>query len=245
MMRKLANKSLTSRLTIKVRHVMATAIVTALVTACNAQTADTARHEILLETSKGDIRIALYNETPKHRDNILKLVRQGFYDGLLFHRVIYNFMIQTGDSASRNAVPGKLLGDSPEGYKIPAEIHYPTLFHKRGAVGAAREADENNPERASSASQFYIVYGRRFNDAMLDEQQQRLDKQTGGTVKLTPEVREVYKSVGGTPHLDGQYTVFGEVIDGLDVVKDIEWVDTDDNARPKEDIRIIRATVVK
>lgn len=154
-------------------------------------------------------------------------------------------MIQTGDSASRNAKAGQLLGDSPESYKIPAEIRYPALFHKRGAVGAARESDTDNPERASSSSQFYIVYGRRFNDTMLDEQQRRLDKQTGGTVKLTPEVREVYKATGGAPHLDGQYTVFGEVMEGLDVVKEIEWLDTDDNARPKEDIRIIRATVVK
>lgn len=154
-------------------------------------------------------------------------------------------MIQTGDSASRHAKPGQLLGDSPEEYKVPAEICYPSLFHKRGAVAAAREGDEVNPEFESSASQFYIVYGRRFNDTMLDETQRRLDKQTKGKIKLTPKVRETYKAIGGTPHLDGQYTVFGEVVDGLDVVKDIDWTDTDDNARPKEDIKIIKATIIK
>ena len=114
----------------------------------NAQQTDTLRHEILLETNKGNIKIALYNETPLHRDNFLKLVREGFYDGILLHRVIYKFMIQAGDSASRNALPGQRLGESPEGYKIPAEIRYPQLFHKRGAVGAAREPDSDNPERA-------------------------------------------------------------------------------------------------
>lgn len=210
-----------------------------------AQTTDTVRHEVLLETGKGNIRIALYNETPAHRDNFIRLTREGFYDGLLFHRVISSFMIQTGDSASRNARQGELLGDSPEGYKIPAEIRFPELMHKRGAVAAAREGDDTNPEKESSASQFYIVYGRRFNEEMLDKTQQQLDRQTGGTVKLTPEVREIYKKNGGTPHLDGQYTVFGEVVEGLDVVNSIQWADTDDNDRPKEDIRIIRATVIK
>lgn len=210
-----------------------------------AQTDSLPRREVLLKTSKGDIRIALYNETPLHRDNFIRLVKDGFYDGQLFHRVIYNFMIQAGDSASRNARPGQVLGDSPEGYKIAAEIRYPQLFHKRGAVAAARETDAANPERKSSASQFYIVYGRRFNDQMLDDEQRRLDRTTSGTVKLTPDVREAYKATGGTPHLDGQYTVFGEVIEGLDVVKEIDWADTDENARPKEDIRIIKAEVIK
>lgn len=222
-------------------------IVSMLISASyiNAQTADTLRHEVLLETTKGNIRIALYNETPQHRDNFIKLVKEGFYDGLLFHRVIDRFMIQTGDSASRHAAPGQMLGDSPESYKIPAEIRYPALFHKRGAVAAARESDNVNPDRESSASQFYIVYGRRFNDSMLDDVQLRLDKNTGGTVKLTPEIREAYKRFGGTPHLDGQYTVFGEVTEGIDTVENIEWAETDKNDRPVEDIRIIRATVIK
>lgn len=211
----------------------------------SAQTADSKRREVLIETGEGNIRIALYNETPAHCDNFIKLVGQGFYDGLIFHRVINRFMIQTGDSASRNAQPGQLLGNSDEGYTIPAEIRFPTLYHKRGAVAAARESDSKNPDRASSASQFYIVYGRRFNDEMLDKTQQSLDNSTQGTVKLTEDLREAYKKKGGTPHLDGQYTVFGEVVEGLDVVEKIQWADTDENDRPKEDIKIIRATVVK
>lgn len=204
----------------------------------------TQRREVLIETTMGNIKVELYNETPLHRDNFLKLASEGYYDGNLFHRVIYNFMIQSGDSTSRHAQPGQKLGlYSPE-YTIPAEIRFPQIFHKRGVLAAAREGDEVNPEHASSASQFYIVYGRRFNDEMLDEQQTRLDKQTQGQVLLTPEVREVYKKTGGTPHLDGQYTVFGEVTEGLNVVKEIDWVPTDDNARPLEDVRIIKMTVL-
>lgn len=214
-------------------------------TTATASDMDTLRHEVLLETSKGNIRVALYNETPQHRDNFLKLVRSGFYDGLLFHRVIDKFMIQAGDSASRNAQPGQLLGDSPEPYTVPAEIRFPQLYHKRGALCAAREGDDVNPQRASSASQFYIVYGRRFTDDDLDKVQQRLNTATQGTIVLTDQLREAYKQRGGTPHLDGQYTVFGEVIEGLDVVRQIEWSETDANDRPIDDVRIIRATVVK
>ena len=192
----------------------------------------------------GNIRLALYNETPLHRDNFIKNVREGVYDGLLFHRVISSFMIQGGDTASRNAAPGQQLGDTEESYSIPAEICYPQLFHKRGALAAAREGDNVNPERRSSATQFYIVYGRRFTDEMLDKVQERLDGVKGG-VTLTPEVREVYRQKGGTPHLDGLYTVFGEVLEGMDVVREIQWVETDSNNRPVEDVRIIKATVVR
>lgn len=192
----------------------------------------------------GNIRLALYNETPLHRDNFIKNVREGVYDGLLFHRVISSFMIQGGDTASRNAAPGQQLGDTEESYSIPAEIRYPQLFHKRGALAAAREGDNMNPERRSSATQFYIVYGRRFTDEMLDKVQERLDGVKGG-VTLTPEVREVYRQKGGTPHLDGLYTVFGEVLEGMDVVREIQWVETDSNNRPVEDVRIIKATVVR
>lgn len=211
----------------------------------NAQTADTVRHEVLLETNKGDIRIALYNETLLHRDNFIKLVKEGFYDGVLFHRVISNFMIQAGDSASRHSKPGQALGNTPESYTVPAEIHFPQLFHKRGAVAAAREGDDINPKRESSAAHFYIVYGRRFSDNMLDDIQERLDRQTSGTVKLTKEIREVYKTSGGTPHLDGQYTVFGELVERLDVIECIQKTPTDANDRPLEDIRIIKAFVIK
>lgn len=204
---------------------------------------DTLRHEVLLETTKGNILLALYNETPKHRDNFLKLTKEGFYNGVLFHRVIQNFMIQSGDSASRHAQPGQLLGDSKESYKILAEILYPKLFHKRGALAAAREGNDVNPQRESSMSQFYIVYGKRFTDEMLDKVQARLDTTTH--VIMPQEIREAYKKYGGTPHLDNEYTVFGEVLEGMDVVREIQWVDTDENDRPQEDVRILKATVVK
>lgn len=211
-----------------------------------AQTAaDTTGHQVLLETTMGQVRLCLYDDTPLHRDNFLKLVKEGFYDGVLFHRVIPNFMIQAGDSASRHAAAGTLLGDSPESYTVPAEIRFPKLFHKHGALAAAREGDDVNPERASSMSQFYIVVGRFYNDEMLDKAQQRLDENTQDAVKLTPEVREAYKTVGGVPHLDGSYTVFGEVLSGMDVVEAIQWVECDDNDRPVTDVRIIKATIIK
>lgn len=202
-------------------------------------------HEVLLQTSKGDILLKLYNETPLHRDNFLKLVRSGYYDGNLFHRVIADFMIQTGNSTTRHAKPGDRLGEYSPDYSIPAEFRFPKLFHKRGALAAAREPDSSNPERASSSSQFYIVWGQTHSDAYLDKCQEGIDKRTNGTVKLTPEIREVYRTVGGTPHLDGQYTLFGEVVSGLDVVKDIDYSKTDEYDRPVEDIKIIKATVIK
>lgn len=201
--------------------------------------------EVLLTTDMGDIRIALYDDTPLHRDNFIKLVEQGFYDGLLFHRVIFGFMIQTGDPASRGAQPGEVLGSHSEGAKIPAEILYPRHYHKRGCIAAARQDDSQNPERASSGSQFYIVYGKRMNDKMLDEVQERLDAATGGTVKLTPDLRQAYYKYGGTPHLDGQYTVFGEIVEGLNVVDSIQRVPVDANGRPLTDVHIVKAEVIK
>lgn len=232
---------------IHIKHIFVLFLISLLTLNVGAQTltTDSIEHEVLLETSKGNIRIKLYNDTPIHRDNFLKLVRQGFYDGLLFHRVIPDFMIQAGDSASRHAKEGELLGGSPEPYTLPAEIHFPTHFHRRGALAAAREGDEKNPQRASSYSQFYIVTGSIFTDDGLDVMQERLDSTTHNTIKLTPKIKEVYRTFGGAPHLDGQYTIFGEVVEGFDVTDLIQWASRDENNRPFDDIRIIKAIVVK
>lgn len=224
------------------------AIVLALCNVCTlqAQTAtDSVEHEVLLETTKGNIRVKLYNDTPIHRDHFLSLVKRGFYDGLLFHRVIPDFMIQAGDSLSRTAKEGQLLGDSPEPYTLPAEIRFPQHFHRRGALAAAREGDEENPEFRSSYSQFYIVTGNIFTDDMLDRVQERLDSVTHNQIKLSPKIKEMYRTFGGAPHLDGQYTIFGEVVEGFDVTDLIQWAGRDENNRPFDDIRITKATIVK
>ncbi|MBM6993736.1 MAG: peptidylprolyl isomerase [Prevotella sp.] len=205
----------------------------------------TTRRQVLFETTKGRIIVELYNETPHHRDNLLKLVKEGYYDGILWHRVIADFMIQTGDSTTRHAKPGDSVGEYDLEYKIPAEIVYPQFYHKRGALAAAREGDHDNPERASSAAQFYIVYGSTFSTMGLDRVQTKLNEKTEGKIQLTPEIRDHYMKYGGTPHLDGQYTVFGEVVEGLNVVRDIDFVDTDDYDRPVEDVKIIKATLLR
>ena len=207
--------------------------------------AQTSTTEVLLETTEGNIRIALYDETPQHRDNFLKLTRMHVYDSLLFHRVIKNFMIQSGDINSKHARPGQQLGTGDFDYTQEPEFRLPQILHRRGCVAMAREPDVVNPEMRSSACQFYIVWGKRFSSAEIEKAQERLDTMTHGRVKLTPEMIKVYKSVGGTPHLDGQYTVFGEVTEGLDVVERIQKAETDEFDRPFEDIRILRATVTK
>jgi len=211
---------------------------------CNAK-AQTSTSEVLLETTAGNIRIALFDETPLHRDNFLKLVQEHVYDSLLFHRVIKDFMIQSGDLHSKHAKPGQRLGSGDYDYTIEAEFRLPQIFHRRGMVAMAREGDRVNPEQRSSACQFYIVWGRVYNDARLMKVQERLDTTTHGRVQLTPEMQQVYKTVGGIPHLDGQYTVFGEVVEGLDVVDRIQQSATDPYDRPLEDVRILRATVTK
>ena len=197
---------------------------------------------VVLETTQGNIELKLYDLTPQHRDNFKALVKEGAYDSLLFHRVIRDFMIQGGDPDSKTAAPGILLGEGDRPYTLPAEFKLEEgIFHRRGTLAAARESDDVNPEQRSSAMQFYIVWGKIFDDEGLDKVQARLDARTGGRVKLTPEMREVYKTVGGTPHLDGQYTVFGEVVSGMDVVDAIQRVATDENDRPLEDVRILKA----
>lgn len=196
---------------------------------------------VVMKTTMGTIELKLYDETPLHRDNFVQLVKENAFDSLLFHRVIRDFMIQGGDPDSRHAAPGVLLGEGDRPCTLPAEFRLEQgIYHRRGVIASAREGDDVNPEQRSSAMQFYIVWGKVFDDAGLDKVQERLDQRTGGRVRLTPEMREVYKTVGGTPHLDGQYTVWGEVVDGLDVVDAIQRVPTDANDRPLEDVRILR-----
>ena len=201
------------------------------------------KKDVLLQTNMGDIQIRLSDSTPLHRDNFLKLAKQGFYDSVLFHRVINNFMIQAGDPNSKNAPAGQPLGNGSPGYTIPAEIRQ-TLFHKKGVIAAARQSDDVNPTKESSGSQFYITQGKVFTDGGLDSvETYRLNGR-----KIPLDQREVYKTIGGTPHLDQNYTVFGEVINGLDVVDKIASVVTSnarDRDRPLENVMIIKAKLVK
>lgn len=198
------------------------------------------RSVVRIETSCGVIRVALSDDTPLHRDNFLKLASSGFYNGTLFHRCIKNFMIQGGDPDSKNAPKGKLLGDGDTDYTIPAEFYLPYLYHWRGALAAAREPDDVNPDQNSSGCQFYIVYGKKQTPADIKKARASLAEKG---IELTPQMVSDYEMRGGTPHLDGQYTVFGEVIEGLDVVKLIQAVDTDKNDRPLEDVVILRMVV--
>lgn len=210
-----------------------------------AQGKEERRAQVTFKTNLGTIVVELYNETPLHRDNLIRMVDAGVYKGVLFHRVIKDFMIQAGDPNSRHARPGQHLGDGDASEPIPAEFRYPQLFHKRGALAAAREGDEVNPSKQSSSSQFYIVWGKTFSDAELDRMQLRMDTMTGGTARMTESVRQTYQKWGGTPHLDGSYTVFGEVVRGLEIVDLIELQPTDKNNRPIEDIRIKKAKVTR
>lgn len=247
------------------------------------QTAANADAFVEIQTSEGDITVRLFGDTPKHRDNFLKLVKDGYYDNVLFHRVINEFMVQTGDPESKSAPVGKMLGSGGPGYTLDAEIVYPAHFHKRGALAAARQGDQVNPERRSSGSQFYIVTGKAYNDSTLSQMERQIDmmqkqqifndltkqykdsimnmrrnrdqaglqalqeeliaitekKAAENPASLTPAQREAYTTQGGTPHLDGQYTVFGEVVSGMDVVDKIEKAETDGNDRPVKDIRIL------
>ena len=194
----------------------------------NAQTVDK-------QNGKGEkeyyVVVKLYNETPKHRDNFLKLVKDGTYNDLLFHRVINQFMIQGGDPNSRNAKPGQMLGDGELGYTIPAEF-VPGLYHKKGALAAARQADQVNPEKRSSSCQFYIVQGNKWDAAKLKMVEQRYGK------SFSEEQAKVYATLGGTPFLDGDYTVFGEVVEGLEVVDKIAAVKCGPMDRPVEDVKM-------
>lgn len=239
---------------------------------------------VIMHTSLGDVTLKLYNETPLHRDNFIKLVKEGTYNGLLFHRVIKDFMVQGGDVTSKDAPMNKSLGAGDLGYTVPAEFVYPKYFHKKGALCAARTGDEVNPERASSASQFYIVTGKKYTEGELKQMEKQLENwlkqsifarlQTENKAKimqlyrngekeelailrdtlvgkteleaekrkeeacLPAELREAYRSVGGVPFLDNQYTVYGEVVDGIEVVDAIQKVKTNKQDRPLENIVI-------
>lgn len=190
---------------------------------------------IKFKTTEGTIKVRLYAETPKHRDNFVKLVEAGFYEGVLFHRVIADFMIQAGDPDSKNANLKASLGSGDVGYSIPAEFVYPKYYHKKGALAAAREGDDTNPAKASSGCQFYIVKGKVFTNAELNALEQKR------SMKFTNEQRNDYTTIGGTPHLDGNYTVFGEVIEGLEIVTNISRVKTGELDRPLENVRILKA----
>lgn len=266
------------------KNTLIIAILAALLFACASKPKETL---VSITTPYGNIVVKLYDSTARHKENFIKLADKGYFNGTLFHRVIRNFMIQGGDPSSRNAVPGALLGDGDTNYTIPFE-YVPSYLHKRGAFAAARENDDVNPLKASSASQFYIVQGKVFTNEELDAVEQKVERRTKQYImmdmlkkegkedelkafrqmadkrdtanirliinkyrnaveaqymrtkpfKLTPEQRRVYTTIGGTPHLDGAYTVFGEVVSGMDIVDQIAAVQTDTNDRPVQDIRI-------
>lgn len=206
-------------------------------------------HQVMLETTEGNILLTLYDDTPQNRDNFLKLVGEQFYDSLLIHRVIKSFMIQAGDPTSRHAEPGAMLGNTSLDYTVEGEFFdsegHLLHPHKRGALAMARQGDRSNPERRSSGCQFYIVWGKTYSTQQLYQIGDKVEEQTDHHVKMTEELLELYRKTGGSPHLDGQYTVFGEVTEGLDVVERIQQVQTDDYSRPIDDIRILRAYEIK
>jgi len=194
---------------------------------------------LVFQTTKGTLKVRLYEETSMHRDNFTKLLSEGYFNGMLFHRVIKDFMIQTGDPLSKNAKPGVALGTGGPGYTIPAEI-FPQFYHKKGALAAARTGDNVNPARESSGSQFYIIQGQKFTAEQLKSMEN-----SNTHIRFTPEQIKAYTTLGGAPHLDYAYTVFGEVVDGLDIVDKIAAVETDGRDRPVENITIIKAYLLK
>lgn len=209
-------------------------------------TADTTLHQVMLETTMGNIKLALYNDTPKHRDNFLKLVNEGYYNGCIFQRVIKNFMIQGGDYSCRKVTPGKVEKFDVD-YTVPAEIIYPKYYHKRGQLCMAREGDDENPTKASGATDFYITWGRNFSPRQMEYLVEQMQCEGKNYAIPSKEVQEGYIKYGGVPHLDNGYTVFGEVLEGLDVVDKIQNVATnkENNDRPLEDIIILKAEQIK
>ena len=207
--------------------------------------AEERRERVCFETTMGPIVVELYNETPRHRDNFLHLVSEHVYDSLLFHRVVANFMIQAGDPDSRRAERGAHLGEGTLGYTLAPEFRTGQgLYHRRGALCAAREGDDVNPGRESDASQFYIVWGVRHSEERLEKARAYVEQMTGRPYAFSPGQTKDYLWTGGTPTLDEQYTVFGQVVEGLETVEDIQAQPRDENDRPVEDIRILRAVIV-
>lgn len=207
---------------------------------------DTTCHQVLLETTMGNICVALYNDTPLHRDNFLKLVREGYYNGCIFQRVIKNFMIQGGDYSCRKVTPGK-VEKFDLNYTIPAEIRYPKYYHKRGQLCAAREGDDENPTKASASTDFYITWGRNFSPRQMEYYVEKMQREGKSYALPSAQLQEGYVKHGGVPHLDNGYTIFGEVLEGMDVVEKIQNVATDkgNNDRPLQDIIITKATIIK
>lgn len=208
------------------------------------------RSQVTFTTTYGKIVVELYDDTPIHRDNFLHNVRIGAYDGVLFHRIIEDFMVQGGDPLTRpveadDKVRKRLVDGADSVNWLPAEIRLPQHFHKRGALAAAREGDEVNPERKSSHYQFYIVWGTTYTAEQLDQLEKRMQQIYHTTATIAPEQREYYQQHAGTPHLDGYYTVFGEVVEGLDLIASMQAVATDASDRPIADIRILRAEVTR
>ena len=218
-------------------------VLAILVISCGTNKTEDVRREVTLQTTKGDIVVQLFNETPLHRDNFLQHVQSGYYDSLLFHRVIADFMIQSGDSTSRHAAPDELIADESDVAMVPAEFRYPDIFHKRGMLAAARTSDDVNPTQSSSAAQFYIVWGKTYNDSLLNKIDSTMFEWTRGRHHMDSVARAYYREHPGTPHLDGSYTIFGQVISGLNVVDSIQCSPTDENDRPLDDIRILKAIV--
>lgn len=200
--------------------------------------------EVEFKTSMGDFRVRLFRDTPIHAQHFAQLVKEGYYDGLLFHRVIRNFMIQAGDSTSRHALSGQSLGEADRSYTLAPEFRTPTHYHRRGALAAARESDDVNPGRRSSATQFYVVWGKRWTPNELANVREQVDAETGENGLITDNMALDYYTRGGSPHLDGQYTVFGEVVEGLDVIGKIQGVSTDRNDRPRIDVRILTTRII-
>lgn len=193
---------------------------------------------LLIETDMGNIKIRLYNETPEYRDNFIALVKENYFDNLLIHRVIKGFCIQTGAADTRYAGKDDVVGWKGPGYTIPAHV-VPGLFHRRGVIGSPRKPDTTNSKKRSDGSQFYIVTGRTYNDAELND----ITKETG--YQFTAAQRQVYKTIGGAPHIDGSYTIFGEVTEGMDVADRINGVEVNSDFRPLKDIRVRRISIIK